>query len=378
MNNVNVNMNADMNVDMNADMNVKMNMKMYMKMNIKMNMGMKMKVSMAGWYYLLSIVVLCLALPGILGDEVGSSVGGGGNATGYEYPVATRTVEDGNIFLKLLNEGIPFGYAHFNDGEIRAINISNCFMEKYGQLTTDYGWQNCSEALGKSMKEALINTAENFYVGIPCACEWHGERTQLTLDYLDLSKNNPPLTAQCGANQMKDLKFEGSTVAKPWLKDRMTSATAFINGNYEIMRVALEGIMKQISRDGGRTIHAVCATGSNVHTLGFPVNPVFAASRHAYEMNYATMRTLEFVNSHFKENDVVLIMLGPLGRILASEWTLLSSKITFIDMGSFYDTPLHNRHFGPQEHAFARACNGFDDKTMHLQEFTFKNLHHPQ
>jgi hypothetical protein len=302
---------------------------------------------------------------------------GGGMVAAYEYPATTKTMEDGNIFLQLLNEGIPFGYAHFNDGEIRAININNCFMEKYGQLTTDYGWQNCSEALGNTMKEALINTAENFYVGIPCACEWHGERTQQALNYLDLSKNNPPLTPQCAVNQMKDLKFEGSVVAKPWLKDRLTTATVFINGNYDLMRHALGEIMHRVGSDGRRTVHAVCGMGANIQNLGFPVNPIFAANRHAFEMNYTTMKTVDFVNTHFKENDVVLIMLGPLGRILASEWTLLSSKITFIDMGSFYDTPLHDRYFGPDEHSFARACNGFDDKTMNMQHFTFKNVYGP-
>jgi hypothetical protein len=38
-------------------------------------------------------------------------------------------------------------------------------------------------------------------------------------------------------------------------------------------------------------------------------------------------------------------MAGPLGRILASEWTVLRPDITFLDFGSFFDALLSERTY---------------------------------
>ena len=46
-----------------------------------------------------------------------------------------------------------------------------------------------------------------------------------------------------------------------------------------------------------------------------------------------------------------MAMSGPLGRILASEWSLLRPDVTFIDMGSFWDKEL----FGKMHHAIANS-----------------------
>jgi hypothetical protein len=284
-----------------------------------------------------------------------------GVVSAFDYPKTTKSMEDGNLMLDMLYQGIPFGYAHFNDGEIRAINITNCFKEKDGQLTTDWGWQKCSPELGTAMLAALTNTAPNFYVGIPCKCEWEGERTQLALDYLNLSSNNIPLRRECDVvNPVKNLNFEFA--AKPWLKDRLTTATIFINGNYEKMWYQLSDVFNNINKDGARRVHAVVSQGSDVNNLPFKVLPIYAARQHAFEANYAELRTSSFISNHFKQQDVVIIMLGPLGRILASEWTLISSDITFIDMGSFYDIELHDRHF-PADRLSPRACNDLQDRT---------------
>lgn len=282
------------------------------------------------------------------------------SASAFVYPPATRSMQDLNIFLRLLAEGIPFGYAHFNDGEIWLVK-GDCDVEN-GQAVTDYGWQNCSKGLAIAMRNAIVNTAPNFYVGIPCACEWQGSRTVVALEYLGL-KPWVPIDPECKFikenGPMSNIDFELSTVAKPWLHDRLTIATAFINGNHRRAFGAMTDILSKIANDGKRTVHVVVGHGALVNTLRFKNNPIFAARTHAFEHNYTTMRTMDFVNSNFKKNDVVLIMLGPLGRILASEWTLLSSEITFMDLGSFFDDDIRGRIFAIENQVRCNFENDF-------------------
>jgi hypothetical protein len=46
-----------------------------------------------------------------------------------------------------------------------------------------------------------------------------------------------------------------------------------------------------------------------------------------------------------RSGDVVLIMCGPLGRILSSEWTWLRPDVTFLEIGSFFDTTTSQREY---------------------------------
>jgi hypothetical protein len=300
------------------------------------------------------LYVLLLLLLQLLHQQVVQ----GANIVSTRYPSASRTMQDLNILLTLLEMGIPFGFAHFNDGEIWLINVDNCDKDKAtGQPVADYGWQNCSTGLATAMKNALINTAPNFYVGIPCACEWHGTRTVVALEYLGL-KPSKPIPYTCSFDQhngpMTGIRFDQSKVAKPWLKDRLTVATTFINGNKQYAYNTMTTLLQEIGRDGNRTVHVVVGHGAFVENLPFKHNTIFAAEFHAFEHNYTTIRTMDFINRTFKKNDVVLIMLGPLGRILASEWTLLSSEITFIDLGSFFDDHIRHRQFSNANHL---PCN---------------------
>jgi hypothetical protein len=277
------------------------------------------------------------------------------------YPSTSLSMNDVNIFLTLLAEGRPFGFAHFNDGEIVLINVNNCEIDKTsGQRVADYGWQKCSAELGTAMRNALINTAPNFYVGIPCVCECSGKRTAAALEYLGL-KPSKPISDVCSFGQfdgpMAGIQFNQSLVAKPWLKDRLTVATVFINGNYRQAYDRMIILLQELGRSGNRTVHVVVGRGAATGRLPFEHKAIFAARYHAFDHNYTEMRTRTYVDSNFKRNDVVLIMLGPVGRILASEWTLLSSEITFIDLGSFFDSYLWQRNY-PYK---AVACNHKDD-----------------
>eukprot|EP01036_Dinobryon_divergens_P051542 gene51542-68967_t len=72
-----------------------------------------------------------------------------GNASTNQLQPATRTMQDLKIILDLLQGNVPFGYSHFNDGEI--MSIKDCPEGN----ETDWGWQVCSGELSKAMLGAI-------------------------------------------------------------------------------------------------------------------------------------------------------------------------------------------------------------------------------
>lgn len=255
-------------------------------------------------------------------------------------PSSTTTMNDLKIFLDLIKANISFGYAHFNDGEIWS--IGDC--PEGGE--TDWGWQNCSRKLSNAMLNALRTTAPQFYIGIPCLCEFHGDPYFKALKYLNITheaNNNPPLKKDVCPEKPPVLTFPSEEM-HPYLKERLSIATAFINGNFEIAKKSFKHIFNKISKKG-RRVYVVCGEGHSTSRLGFPVYDTFhAKKRHAFDHDYPTMRTQAFLHTRgYRAGDVVLIMLGPLGRILASEWSLLRHDVTFMDLGSFFDVEMWNR-----------------------------------
>jgi len=240
----------------------------------------------------------------------------------------------------LLRSNVSFGFAHFNDGEIFSIADTSDGQE------TDWGWQNCSKEMSIAMFNALTNTAPNFYIGIPCLCEFKGKFFFKALEYLNVSHvglNTPPLEPEKCPTKPAVLKFPDESY-HPYLSKRLTVATPFINGNYHYAKKTLKHILNRISKKG-RGVYLVCGKGHTTKWMGFPVKGVYYAPKtQAFQSHYSIMRTLNFTYSQgYAAGDVVLIMLGPLGRILASEWTLLRSDVTFMDLGSFFDTELWDR-----------------------------------
>eukprot|EP01041_Mallomonas_annulata_P000836 gene836-1629_t len=279
-----------------------------------------------------------------------------------DLPKTSMSMNDLKIFFNLLRRNISFGFAHFNDGEVHS--MSYCPEGKI----IDSGWQNCSTALSRATLEAMTNIAPNFYVGIPCHCEFDGIPFFKALKFLNIShspsiqpakklkssndsstnttrnniqlgqniNNNNDITnsthksvndSTCPSHQIS-LHFPPNSLHR----NRLTLATVFINGNFnrahQLLPMMLNYIMKR-----GRGVHVITGAGHHTERLKFPIKSVyFAAKTHAFDINYHEMRTLNFLNERYKPGDVILLMLGPLGRILASEWCLLTSSMTFIDL----------------------------------------------
>lgn len=237
------------------------------------------------------------------------------NVTSATLPSTSTSMRDLLILLKLLEDNVPFGYAHFNDGEINALNCPDG-----GE--TDWGWQKCSSSLKDAMIRSMSRTAHNFYIGITCSCEFNMKPWVITMDILNIthtlpysSKKLPTITGDPCPDVPPVLKFPSEQ-----LKIRLTVATIFINGNNAHARKELVRILNKAINEQGRAVHVVTAEGHTTDRLPFKVKSVIrAAKHHAFDRDYEAFRSPAFVDkTKFAPNDIVLIMAGPFGRIIAS------------------------------------------------------------
>jgi hypothetical protein len=281
-------------------------------------------------------------------------------------PKASNSMSDLINILHAVESNIPLGFAHFNDGEMVALECSD------GQKTV-FSWsQRCSRRLKEAMQSAFMKTAPNFYIGIPCNCEFRGLAYLVALRFLNIT-HDLPYRLNDGKSYDDDTQMplnndEACPATRPmltmpndYLRDRITVATLFINGNYIRAKKELIRIMNKAVTVQNRGVHVVVAHNRKVQNLPFPIKSVkYIAQKDAFEANYDEFRTMSFLTAaNYKPNDIVLIMAGPVGRILASEWAFLRSDVTFLEMGSFWDTELWNR---PKHHlGISRACMDRND-----------------
>ena len=318
-----------------------------------------------------SCAVICFLLGTVLLMQFNlshneESVLGGGSHRLLSLPKVNNSMSDLSLILQAMESNIPFGYAHFNDGEMSAL-----FCEEGSH--TVFSWnQRCSVRLNVAMQNAFRNTAPNFYVGIPCNCEFRGLYYLVALRYLNITHDlhyslgdrANSFDGDDGPSNNYDAcpaKSATLTLADDRLRDRITVATLFINGNYLRAKKEITRIINKAVTSQKRSVHIVVAYDRLVHRLPFPIKSVkYVAQLDAFEQNYEEFRTKEFLSAaHFMPGDIVLIMAGPVGRILSSEWGLLRADVTFLEMGSFWDTELWNR---PKHHlGISRPCMARDD-----------------
>lgn len=247
-------------------------------------------------------------------------------------PASNLRMTDVNIFLKMLERNIPFSYSHFNDGEIRALECAR-------NDSVDFGRQQCSEYLSAALSNALTNRSRNFYVGIPCLCEFEGRYFRRSLDILNITLDTQIESGMC-PTQPPQMIF-----ADAELKNRLTVATVFINGNYRRTKAELTRILFKAAVQQERKVHVIASADANPRFLPFFVSSTrFTPSKHSFDHSYSNFRTEAFLRGlRLSPGDIVLAMSGPLGRILVAEWSKLRDDVTFIDMGSFWDAEFYGK-----------------------------------
>lgn len=255
----------------------------------------------------------------------------------FIYPKALTSMNDLHIFLHMLENSIPFGFAHFNDGEA-SVAAEVCVSSND---VTDHGWVHCSKELSLAMSNSIRHTASNFYMGIPCLCEFDGVSIRQVMNITNISFDSLMNIDDCPSKLPVFIaKLSNSTI-----ENRLTVATVFINGNYERSRAELIRIFKNLVHHQNKRIHVVMSEVGKASSLPFPVKSVHhITNTEAFYHDYERLRSPRFINQ-FDPGDIVLILAGPLGRILSSEWTLLRSDITLLEMGSFWDNDIWNRKY---------------------------------
>lgn len=259
-------------------------------------------------------------------------------------PEARGSMADLDGLLRALESGkTAFSYAHFNDGEVKALTC------RRGEMTSR-AKQPCSPELNRAMHVALTKRSPNFYLGIVCPCVWS---PQLYLKVLNILNGTDTWYSNSKTgNQCSPVSTRRTWASDNSLQHRITSGNLFAAANYHYAKSELSRILRKASFEQGRRVHVVTGAGkgmknenANVSGLPFPVASHHTATHFdAFHHSYKRMRPREFlINAGANSGDIVLLMGGPLGRILASEWAHLHTNITILDLGSFWNEELYGK-----------------------------------
>lgn len=120
----------------------------------------------------------------------------------------------------------------------------------------------------------------------------------------------------------------------------ITAATVFINGNYLMARQALLRLLPE------RRLHMIVPDDANMTRFSMRtglhpnrIEPV--PSTEAFPKAFDRLKALQW-----EHGDVVVIIAGMVGRILASTYFSKFSNTTFLELGSFFDRDFYHRSKG--------------------------------
>ena len=74
---------------------------------------------------------------------------------------------------------------------------------------------------------------------------------------------------------------------------------------------------------------------------------------------FSVYETIKHEIDNIKENSIVLLLCGPLGRILAQEWFDKKDNVTYLCIGSYFDSILENRTYlyDTENHNYCFSCS---------------------
>ena len=226
-------------------------------------------------------------------------------------------IQEMDWFVENLTNGIPFGYARFNDGEMMAIDRIGSIVARGDQVV--------NTSLSQALREALQHKQDNYYIGVPCSLcypRYNSLAHDIVGDY-----------------------------------ELLTRAVVTTNRNWKHFMNEFPPAMtgKRLIWIGGndQDIDAIKGLGLNV------VKAARVPRRNSWDYH---QKLKEHLPDYFESGDVVGISLGPAARVLVREWFEEYPDITFIDMGSNLD-PItrdvwHACHKGWDETGFnlTRRC----------------------
>jgi len=210
------------------------------------------------------------------------------------------TYNDFLNFIDKLKNKEPFSFAHFNDGE-----ASIMFTLK---RTISRGNQEYSEELRERLKKSFLISNKNFYRGLPCpACS-----EEMYNDCINYLKNN------------SDIDYS------------ITHACVFHNNYSNGNHLFIDALKKYnsitfIANERFNLENLCSGTGLDKDKCKYILVP----GKNAFEF------ISEIENHNFNDCELVILLCGPVGRILAGEYFEKYPKTTFLCLGSYFDNILY-------------------------------------
>ena len=204
---------------------------------------------------------------------------------------------------------IPFCFVRINDGETSAI--------LHEGATPSRGDESYNTVMSEKLENILSDNYEDkeLFIGIPCI-NCYGQHYIYVKNMLNKSKSNE------------------------FLSSNVMDANILINNNYDkTFNILIESlkdtknvfVFNENCRDNLKIIE------NNL----FPISKKYTVTpRNAFTNCYDTLKDLEFDN-----NNVIITLCGPLGRVLCYEWYKKNPNCTYLDLGSFFDPILKNKSY---------------------------------
>ena len=209
------------------------------------------------------------------------------------------------FFIEKLKNKEPFSFAHFNDGEC------NYMFDMY-KTPISRGYQDYSNELKERLIKSFLINNKNFYRGLPCP--FHDETTyDKCIQMLNTNNINFSIAHACvfhhNYSTKKQLFFD---ILKTY-----DSITWIANDKFN-----LDILSSKIGLDKNKS------------------KVIKVPEKNAFDC----ISMLE--NNSFEDGEIVILLCGPIGRILAGEYFQKYPKTTFLCLGSYFDNILfeHIKH----------------------------------
>ena len=210
--------------------------------------------------------------------------------------------------IQKLRKKEAFAFAHFNDGEMQYI------LEK-NKVTISRGAQKYTAELAKHLKRVFLINNAKFYKGIPCeSCfkEMKKESIELLRHTEDPLPPHHPTTHQ----KVNACIFHHNYVERRhelfMEMQKYKTQTWIISTEFNIEKV----------------INTLGLMDTKIRQYRLPVN-------NAYE-TYLKFKK-EYEEIKYEKNELVILLCGPVGRIIAGEGIVNNPETTFLCLGSYFD-----------------------------------------
>jgi len=244
----------------------------------------------------------------------------------------TFSMDNVNILYNKLKKDEPFCFIKLNDGEIHALNPNNVVISR--------GDEHSTPLLSEKIKECLNYKHKDYFIGLPCI-KCNKDLCEKALDYIHGDKYSNILNANILINTNVDYTID--------ILSNVLENINYINkSNFGTDRNIRNIIIVSNSHNL-----------NNIHKLSklniYPTKLIEVSDKFCFENDYYKIKDAW---KTFNNNDFVICLCGPLGRVLCYEWFKQNNTLTCLELGSLFDPLLRNKsylyHTGT--HQYCEAC----------------------